>query len=219
MSSFYRASENPEDPICILWLISRRDITTFAGVMNALGIMRWNDSYGSRLEASLKDLRRAGLIEFDNIEGPYRPTAVLNHVLRLIGARLSKLSRFVKGNPLTVRPLLPRPRDEHDLDVFVLMPFRDGLAPIFRSLKAVARQHSFTIRRADTLARPGNVVEHVWEDINNAELVVADLTGANANVFMNSGSPTLSARQQSFFRDRSTLECSMSRLFDRSDIS
>lgn len=187
MSFFYRASESLEDPICILWLISRREITTFAGIMKALGILRWDDSYGSRLRFSLKDLRRAGLIEFDNIEGPYRPSAILNRVLHVFGASLSKLSRFVKGSPLTVRPLFPQPRDEHDLDIFVLMPFRDGLAPIFRAIKAVARRHSLTIRRADSLAKPGNVVEHVWEEINNAELIVADLTGANANVFYELG--------------------------------
>ena len=187
MSFFYRASESLEDPICILWLITRRKINTFAGIMKALGIQRWDDSYASRLQFSLQDLRRAGLIEFDNIEGPYRSTAILNRVLHLFGVSLSKLSRFVKGSPLTVRPLLPGPRDDHNLDVFVLMPFRDGLAPIFRALKAVAQRHSLTIRRADSLAKPGSVVEHVWEEINNAEIVVADLTGANANVFYELG--------------------------------
>jgi hypothetical protein len=170
-----------------LWLIARREVSTVEGIMKAVGISRWDGSVLSKLQFSLHNLRRAGLIEFDRIEGPYRPTSIVGGVLYLFGARLSKLSKFVHGSPLTVRPLLRRPRDDRDLDVFVLMPFRDGLAPVFRALKVVARWHNLTLRRADSLAKPGNVIEHVWEEIYNADLIVADLTGANANVFYELG--------------------------------
>lgn len=42
---------------------------------------------------------------------------------------------------------------------------------------------NYDVRRADEIDQPGTITTQIITDIRNAELVVADLTGRNANVF------------------------------------
>ena len=42
---------------------------------------------------------------------------------------------------------------------------------------------NYEVRRADEIDQPGTITTQIITDIRNAELVVADLTGRNANVF------------------------------------
>ena len=46
-----------------------------------------------------------------------------------------------------------------------------------------AAEFGYTVKRADEDARPGMISDRVITDIINSELVVADLTGLNANAF------------------------------------
>jgi hypothetical protein len=73
---------------------------------------------------------------------------------------------------------------------FVLMPFGD-----VRDLQAVYRDHvrpviercGLRCGRADDIYDVSGVMQSVWEGINRARLVVADLTERNANVFYELG--------------------------------
>jgi len=66
---------------------------------------------------------------------------------------------------------------------FVLMPFRDDLADVYRDIKSVARGLKLKCWRADEVSRAGNVFGMILEDIKNADVIIADLTGRNPNVF------------------------------------
>lgn len=73
---------------------------------------------------------------------------------------------------------------------YVIMPFnarcdpayRDGIQP---ALKAVAAQleEGWECRRADDVRMPGCITKEIVTSLHTADLVVADLTGHNPNVF------------------------------------
>jgi hypothetical protein len=70
---------------------------------------------------------------------------------------------------------------------FVLMPFRDELKPVYTAIKEALEEDGITCERSDTRTYTGAVLFHVMENISSAELIVADLTGRNPNVFYELG--------------------------------
>lgn len=88
---------------------------------------------------------------------------------------------------------------------FVIMPFGDSrLDPsLFRKMEDLytdwikptvesievpgTPSQTLSCHRADKHAGPGNIIEHVIENLLTADIVVADLTGMNANVFYELG--------------------------------
>jgi hypothetical protein len=72
---------------------------------------------------------------------------------------------------------------------FVLMPFREGLKEIFETIKEVVEgpQWNFVCKRADDFFAGGHILADVLRGIGEAEVVVADLTDRNPNVFYELG--------------------------------
>lgn len=66
---------------------------------------------------------------------------------------------------------------------FVLMPFRADLTGVYRSaIKLAVEQAGLRCERADEITAPGVVLDQIDERIQRAQVIVADLTGANPNV-------------------------------------
>lgn len=71
---------------------------------------------------------------------------------------------------------------------FVLIPFNkrfdevymQGIGPILTRLK-------WSCRRADRIFQPREIMALIWEEIMRADLIIADLTGKNPNVFYELG--------------------------------
>lgn len=71
---------------------------------------------------------------------------------------------------------------------FVAMPFRPELYDLFHyGIQQPVHAMGWLCERADLTAFTGDVLEHVKERIRTAKLVIADLTGANANVYLELG--------------------------------
>jgi hypothetical protein len=71
---------------------------------------------------------------------------------------------------------------------FVLMPFGDWYDRYFKDIYIPAtREAGFEPIRADGLFSTGSVMEQIWEQIRKAKVLLADLTGKNANVFYELG--------------------------------
>ena len=97
------------------------------------------------------------------------------------------LSRHSKG--VGVLPVFGRPRQVNEkIDVFVLMPFRARLGNVYTNhIKKMVVDLGLTIRRADEMFSPGPFMEKVWDGICAANLILADCTEKNANVFYEIG--------------------------------
>lgn len=72
---------------------------------------------------------------------------------------------------------------------FVLMPFEKKLTEIYERYvkRAVSENSGLRCERADDINKPSVVMKDVWERINRARVIIADLTGHNANVFYELG--------------------------------
>ncbi len=76
---------------------------------------------------------------------------------------------------------------EKDL-CFVLIPFRTPFSRIFKNvIKPALEEVGFKVAKADDVFEPGPVIEQIWEYINKAEIILADVTGRNPNVFYELG--------------------------------
>ncbi len=79
------------------------------------------------------------------------------------------------------------------MKIFVLMPFQDEFDDVHHIIKDAANQVSgaksspIECFRADEIAAPGRISDQILEAIQNADLVIADLTGNNPNVMYELG--------------------------------
>jgi hypothetical protein len=71
---------------------------------------------------------------------------------------------------------------------FVMMPFGPWMDAYYREIFVPAiREAGLEPVRADELFSTGSVIEQIWEQISRAKVLLADLTGKNANVFYELG--------------------------------
>lgn len=90
-------------------------------------------------------------------------------------------------------PDIPTPTDPGSgrqfLDTcFVMMPFGEWMDSYYREIYVPAiREAGMEPVRADELFSTGSVIEQIWEQISRAKVLLADLTGKNANVFYELG--------------------------------
>ena len=72
--------------------------------------------------------------------------------------------------------------------VFVLIPFREPFIRILEDhIKKVAEELGLICRKADDIFAPREIMEDIWEQINRARFIIADLTDKNPNVFYEVG--------------------------------
>ena len=73
-------------------------------------------------------------------------------------------------------------------NAFVLMPFDDDFVPVYTGLiKHSLEPIGFVVQRADDIDSQRNILQDILDKISNSDLVVADLTGLNPNVFYELG--------------------------------
>lgn len=71
---------------------------------------------------------------------------------------------------------------------FVLMPFAPHFDQVYRGgIKPALESLGWICQRADEVHRAREILDLIWEGIHVADLVVADLTGQNPNVFYEVG--------------------------------
>ena len=78
---------------------------------------------------------------------------------------------------------------------FIIMPFggdddvtaRQFMGVYQSILKPAAEIAGYVVSRADTKQMPGNITADIINDLASADIVIADLTGGNANVFFELG--------------------------------
>ena len=71
---------------------------------------------------------------------------------------------------------------------FVAMPFSEEMEDVFYyGIQTPVRQLGYICERVDQEAFTGDILDQVKTRIENAEIVIADLTGANPNVYLEEG--------------------------------
>ena len=78
--------------------------------------------------------------------------------------------------------------DKQKKNCFIIMPFGGWFDNYFESIYIPAIEDAnLTPKRADDLYRPGNIVNDIWSYTKDADVVLADLTNKNPNVFYELG--------------------------------
>jgi hypothetical protein len=151
------------------------------------------------LARKLEAMRDLGLITFEEIdvpggklpEGEIKATDLWSRIRVACGgmsmAEAAMLSRHSKG--MAVFPAFGRPPESKEkIDIFVLMPFKAKLTNVYTDhIKSAVEALELTIRRADEIYSPEPFMTKVWQGICAAQLVLADCTEKNANVFYEIG--------------------------------
>ena len=71
---------------------------------------------------------------------------------------------------------------------FVIMPFDEEFKPIYkRFIKPVLEETGYKVKRADDIESQRNILRDILEGIHSSDLIVADLTTSNPNVFYELG--------------------------------
>lgn len=70
---------------------------------------------------------------------------------------------------------------------FILMPFKDEFEPVHEAIRTAIESAGLSPLRADDIFSTRSGMEKILRGIAEAEVVVADMTGRNANVFYEAG--------------------------------
>ena len=130
-----------------------------------ISIVELDDRRATRLKKVLKDLIPQGYVESN-----------LNKYLRTSEESVSEKFRSV-GYSSAEKPHL-----------FVAMPFSIEMEDVYEyGIQNAARKTGFLCERADLSAFTGDVMDWVRKRIRSTSLLIAELTGANANVYLEVG--------------------------------
>jgi hypothetical protein len=179
-------------------------------LFRALGITFIEDDlspYNSRLNhffLTVQTLIDAGLLRADDPtmlgDTKIEATQLVSKILTPLHLSLRFLASYEPYQSMLVKPLFgvvpevlfgvpevsgpPVKR----LDVFVLMPFKHDMLPVYEDhIKPTCANMELTVRRADDFFTVDSVVRDVWKAITVARLIVADCTDRNPNVFYEIG--------------------------------
>src|SRR5262249_38077468 len=109
---------------------------------------------------------------------------IIERWVRRHQATLERLGMFTRSAPIFGKVEF-RLREDF---VFVLMPFTDRLRQIYEDLiKPTIENKGFACRRADDFKSNRAIMGEIWQALNEARMVVADLTDFNANVLYELG--------------------------------
>jgi hypothetical protein len=110
---------------------------------------------------------------------------------RLVNMFSSLWKNELKQNQQTmdIKPIWGRPKYDHLNEIcFILMPFREPFETIYKDhLTPVVKEFGLTPMRADNYFSTHAVMQDIWEGINNARLIIAELTDRNPNVLYELG--------------------------------
>jgi hypothetical protein len=116
-------------------------------------------------------------------------TPLLGKIQTALELSLKFLATVDRSRSMVVEPLFGIPEAIIEkLDVFVLMPFKAEMLPVYEDhIKPTCASLGLTVRRADDFFTAHSVVQDVWEAIVSARSIVADCTDRNPNVFYEIG--------------------------------
>lgn len=124
-------------------------------------------------------------VELAYINGRIRSGEVVDVLVNPRDAMPSTLTTFERVRQGAAPQVAAEPRAPQ---CFVLMPFREQLAPVFEDhIQTVVRRVGLSLIRADRIFSNRPIMDDVLDSVHRARIVIADLTDNNPNVFYETG--------------------------------
>lgn len=154
--------------------------------------MKTDHFLGMHMLRFVRELVEAGLLQADDASDlshtKIRVSEQLSRIQTALGLSLTFLANFDRTQSIVAEPMFGLPKELEKLDVFVLMPFKEELSPVYEDhIKPTCTKLGLTVRRGDDFFTAEAVVKDIWAAIWSARLVIADCTGRNPNVFYEIG--------------------------------
>ena len=158
----------------------KRDLS---GIIKLIGYTR----FGYFIDQMLDDMQELGWIEILN-DGLIKTTKRITEVQKALGLSLTQLSPY-GNNSVVANPLFGRPKGPpKPADLFVMMPFIEDLRAVYYDhILGVTKRLGISATRADDFFAANSIIADVWNAINRAQVLIADCTGRNPNVFYELG--------------------------------
>jgi hypothetical protein len=187
-----------DNPLPVL-LVIRDGINEWHSLCRHFGIdpRRPATTHGILME-TLLTLSDAGVIELNRSpENVWQGVAVDSLTFKIserwmeiqskLGISLKAIAQFSEGSML-VKPFFGPPDEANVTDVFVMMPFRRELQPVYEDhVSVVANSLKLKVRRADDFFGAHSIMKDIWNAIIGSKICIADCTGRNPNVFYEIG--------------------------------
>lgn len=107
-----------------------------------------------------------------------------NHCRRIISAALQR-GRISARESAAIYRILDSAAERKR--VFAIMPFARHFDAVYTTIKGITSRCGWHCSRADNIQHTRDIIDVIWEEIERSDLVIADLTGENANVFYELG--------------------------------
>ena len=143
--------------------------------------------YWGPINRILEPLQDLGLIHVTK-DGVIQPSKEKYDSLMSLGISLTQLAPY--GNQsVVVNPIFGKPKDPpKPSTLFVMMPFASDIKVVYEHhIRAVAARLGVTAARADDFFSANSIISDVWNAIARAQILIADCTGRNPNVFYELG--------------------------------
>lgn len=113
----------------------------------------------------------------------------VKHLIGLDEA-IDSTNPIAASDAILVTPVFPTPKQDKQFqcDIFVIMPFADEFKPIYDDIIVqVGRELNLRVVRGDDFSSNYHIMDEIWFATYNSQIVIADCTGNNANVFYELG--------------------------------
>jgi len=129
----------------------------------------------NRIKSILKEIIKNRNIQLKNIYN--LPEDIIDEINEVLAMKEDYKLEVFKSDFTTKKGL-----------IFVLMPFEDKLDQVYKEfIKKPLKKKGYEVKRADDFFKPHPIIKDIWKSINEAEIIIADLTGRNPNVFYELG--------------------------------
>lgn len=164
----------------------------FESLCKLFGMEDYRKYSGSRyIEEHVQDLVDAGLLKASDPENLCRSQLTATSLVKEVQKALSlSLSDLASRSPFAIQvvPFFGRPKNTKPCDVFVVMPFRPELEPVYTDhIRSVCDDLQLKVARGDDVFSVNPVVQDIWAAMCTSSVVIADCTQRNPNVFYELG--------------------------------
>lgn len=166
-------------------LNARFDVLLFLGTEEIFIALSFSNVPRKSSKLYLEDYRHLGKLDLKIVKSisrekySFKAPYIFSFPTNILNYRDDELSVFKQCN---------RPVDISKC--FVMMPFAKELDSVFNVISDIIKtlpDHRMVCVRADTSTKPDLITQFIWEEINSARLLIADLTWSNPNVYYEVG--------------------------------
>lgn len=111
----------------------------------------------------------------------------MKSAFKTIGYFLKYLSDLTKDIWRIIKEKVGKATKSKKLFVFVLMPFLNEFDHIYVGIEETCEQLEIQCSRVDKQPYYGQIIDRIQKQIKEADIIIADMTGQNPNVFYETG--------------------------------